>query len=142
MRRRIGLLWIVGFFGLVAVADAQTPAPARGPFDGTYRFVSSAKVNSTYVTRNGRTGPCPDRRTGPLHVANSKARYTTATGYKLRGTVGSQGELAMRVLAPPNSSNAGSAPIDLIVNGTIDGVGTVHARQSSHSCSYDFVWQK
>jgi hypothetical protein len=67
---------------------------------------------------------------------------TTATGYKLRGTVGPQGELEMHVVAPPNSSNAGSAPIDLVVNGTIDGSGTVRARQISHSCSYDFVWQK
>jgi hypothetical protein len=144
MRRRIGLLWIVGFFGLLAAADAQTPSPstARGLFDGTYRFVSSAKLNATYVTRNGRTGPCPDRRAGPLHVANGKARYTTATGYKLGGTVGPQGELELHVVAPPNSSNAGSSPIDLVVNGTIDGSGTVRARQISHSCSYDFVWQK
>ena len=48
----------------------------------------------------------------------------------------------MHVVAPPNTSNAGSAPIDLVVNGTIDGSGTIHARQISHSCSYDFVWQK
>ena len=144
MRRRIGLLWIVAFFGSLAVADAQTPLPstAGGAFDGTYRFVSSSKVDATYVTRNGRTGPCPERRAGPLHVAKGQARYTTATGYKLRGTVGPQGELEMHIVAPPNPSNAGSAPIDLVVNGTIDGSGTVRARQISHSCSYDFVWQK
>ena len=144
MRRRIGLLWIVALFGLLTAADAQTQAPstARGPFDGTYRFVSSAKLSATYVTRNGRTGPCPDRREGPLHVEGGRARYTTATGYKLRGTVGPQGELELHVVAPPNASNAGSAPIDLVVNGSIDGSGTVHARQISHSCSYDFVWQK
>jgi hypothetical protein len=144
MRRRIGLLWIVGFFGLLAAADAQTPLPStvRGPFDGTYRFVSSSKVNATYVTRNGRAGPCPDRRAGPLHIEKGRARYTTATGYKLRGTVGPQGELELHVVAPPNSSNAGAAPIDLVVNGTIAGSGTVRARQASHSCSYDFVWQK
>jgi hypothetical protein len=63
MRRRIGLLWILGFFGLLGAADAQTPSPSTTgePFDGTYRFVSSSKVNATYVTRNGRTGPGPDR---------------------------------------------------------------------------------
>jgi hypothetical protein len=129
---------------LAAAANAQTPSPstARGPFDGTCRFVSSAKLSATYVTRNGRTGPCPDRRAGPLHVERGRARFTTATGYKLRGTVGPQGELAMHVVAPPNASNAGSVPIDLVVNGTIDGSGTVRARQISHSCSYDFVWQK
>ena len=145
MRRWIGSLGLAAFFGLLAAAaNAQTPSPstARGPFDGTYRFVSSAKLNATYVTRNGRTGPCPDRRAGPLHVERERAHYTTATGYKLRGTVGPQGELAMHVVAPPNASNAGSAPIDLVVNGTIDGSGMVRARQISHSCSYDFVWQK
>lgn len=144
MQSRIGLPAIVGFFGFLAVGVAQTPSSsaAGGPFDGTYRFVSSAKVNATYVARNGRTGPCPERRAGPLHVANGQARYTTTTGYKLRGTVGPQGELELHIVAPPNSNNAGSSPIDLVVNGTIDGSGAVRARQTSHSCSYDFVWQK
>ena len=87
-------------------------------------------------------GQCPDRRAGPLHVAKGRARYTTTTGYKLRGTVGPQGELEMHVLAPPNTSNAGSAPIDLITTGTIAGSGTARVRQSGHSCSYDFVWQR
>ena len=77
-----------------------------------------------------------------MHVEAGRARYTTATGYKLRGTVGPQGELELHVVAPTNASNAGSSPIDLIVNGSIDGSGTVRARQISHSCSYDFVWQK
>ena len=86
--------------------------------------------------------PCPDRRPGPLHIANGQAHYITATGYRLNGTVGPGGDLAMRVLAPPNSSNAGSAPLDIIVNGNIDGAGTARARQISHSCSYDFVWQR
>ena len=143
MARRIGLLSIVGYLGLLAAADAQIPSStARGPFDGTYRFVSSAKVNATYVARNGREGPCADRRAGPLHIARGQARYTTASGYKLRGTVGPQGELEMHVLAPPNTSNAGSAPIDIITTGAIDGSGTVRVRESGHSCSYDFVWQK
>jgi hypothetical protein len=144
MHRRTAVLSMIGFFGLLTAADAQAPSPstAGGPFDGTYRFVSSAKLNATYVTRNGRSGPCPDRRAGPLHVTKGQARYTTATGYKLRGTVGPQGELEMHVIVPPNSSNAGSFPIDLVVNGTIDASGMVRARQSGHSCSYDFVWQK
>ena len=143
MRRRIGSLSIVGFFGLVAAAAAQTPPSTVGAsFDGTYRFVSSARVNPTYTTRNGQMGQCPDRRAGPLHVAKGRMRYTTTTGYKLRGTVGPQGELEMHVLAPPNTSNAGSAPIDLITTGAIDGSGTARVRQSGHSCSYDFVWQR
>ncbi len=140
MRRHVGFLWIVGFFGLLAAANAQTSPPS--PFDGTYQFVSSAKVDQTYVDRNGRTGPCPDRVAGPLTVENGQAQYTSATGYRLTGPVGPQGQLVMRALAPTNSSNAGSAPIDIIVNGTIDGAGTARVRESSHSCSYDFVWQK
>ena len=144
MRTQIGLLSIVGFFGLLAAADAQIPSPSTAgvAFDGTYRFVSSAKVNATYVARNGQMGPCQYRRAGPLHIAKGKAHYTTATGYRLTGTVGPQGELALRVVAPPNTSNAGSHPIDIIANGTIDGTGTARARQSGGSCSYNFVWRK
>lgn len=144
MRRWTGLSSTVGFLCLLAAAAAQAPSPATAaaPFDGNYRFVSSAKVNQTYTTRNGQMGQCPDRRTGPLHIANGRARYTTATGYRLRGTVGPQGELAMRIVAPPNSSNAGSRFIDIITNGAIDNAGTARARQTGGSCSYDFVWQK
>jgi hypothetical protein len=144
MGKRIGLLGVVGFFGLLATANAQTPSPPApgASFDGTYRFVSSAKVSPTYTTRNGQMGFCPDRRPGPLHVANGRARYTAATGYRLTGTAGPQGELAMRVIAPPNTSNAGSRFIDITANGQIDGAGMARARQLGGSCSYDFVWQK
>ena len=143
MRRQIGLLAIVGFFGLLAAAAAQTPSPstAGAPFDGTYRLVSSARVTKTYVTRGGQMGQCPDRRAGPLTIAAGEARYTSATGRQLEGTVGSQGELTMRLIAPPNSGG-GYRPIELIVSGTIDGTGTARARQLSNSCSYDFVWRK
>ena len=144
MPSRIGLLSIVGFFGLLAAADAQpSPSSTAGtPFDGTYRLVSSTKVDATYVARNGQSGPCPDRVAGPLTVENGQAQYTTETGYRLAGTVGPQGQLAMSLLAPTNSSNAGSHPIDIIVNGSIDRAGTARVRESSHSCSYDFTWQK
>jgi hypothetical protein len=66
-----------------------------------------------------------------------RARYKSATGYPLRGTVGPQGELAMRASGPGQSQ-----PIVITLNGTIDRVGTVHARQTSNACNYDFVWQK
>jgi hypothetical protein len=142
MRKQIGLLWIVGCFGLVAAADAQAPPSTAGaPFDGTYRFVSSARVNKTYVTRGGQMGQCPDRRAGPLTIAQGQAKYTSATGRQLEGTVGPQGELAMRLLAPP-SSGGGYRPIEITVSGRVDGAGTVRARQESNSCSYDFIWQK
>jgi hypothetical protein len=138
MRKRIGLLWIVGFFGLAAAADAQTPSStATAPFDGKYRFVSSARVNQTYVSRKGVMAQCPGRIPGPLTIQQGRARYTSGSGYRLRGTVGPQGELAMRASGP-----SGSQPIEIRVNGSIDDTGTVRARQASNSCSYDFVWHK
>ena len=139
MQKSIGWLLIVGFFGLfAAAANAQTSSA----FDGTYRVVSATNVNATYTDRNGRMGPCPNRRPGPLHIANGQVRYTNATGYKLRGTVGPQGALTMGLVAPSNSNNAGSQPLNLSVNGQIDSAGTARVRQTSNSCSYDFVWQK
>ena len=141
MQRAIGLLWAVGHFGLLTSANAQTPPPpaAGTPFDGTYRLVSAEIVTPTYTTRKGQTGPCPYRRAGPLHIVNGQARYTSATGYRVRGTVGPQGELSMRAEGPSQWANQ---PIDLSVSGTVDSVGTARVRQLSHSCSYDFVWQK
>ena len=138
MRKQIGVLWIVGFFGLVGAADGQTPSStAAAPFDGTYRFVSSAKVNRMYTTKKGLMAQCPARKPGPLTIAQGQARYTTATGYQVEGTVGSQGELAMGSSAP-----GGSRPIEVVVSGSIDGPGTVHARQKGNACSYDFIWQR
>jgi hypothetical protein len=142
MRRHIGLLSVAGFFGLLAAANAQTtpPSTAGSTFDGRYRFVSSAKVNATYTTRKGQAGICPDRNAGPLTIVRGRARYTSATGYRLRGTVGPNGELVMRSIAP--ATNGGSQPIEINVSGNIDPSGAAHARQTSYSCSYDFVWQK
>jgi hypothetical protein len=142
MAKAVGLVLGMGTFGLLAAANAQTPPPSTGgaAFDGTYRLVSSAKANATYTTRKGQTAQCPDRMAGPLTIVHGRARYTSATGYRVRGTVGPQGDLTMRVVAPAN--NGGSQPIDINLSGTIDGAGTVHARQMSYSCSYDFVWQK
>jgi hypothetical protein len=142
MRRQIALLGIVGFFGLLGAAVAQTPySTGEASLDGTYRFVSSARVNNTYVTRGGHMGQCPNRRAGPLTIFGGQAHYTTATGRKLRGRVGPQGELAMRMVGPP-SSGGGIRPFEISVSGNVDDAGTVHARQKSNSCSYDFVWQK
>jgi hypothetical protein len=142
MRRQIGLLWIAGFFAFIAAADAQAPSSTGGAaFDGTYRFVSSARVNRTYVTRGGQMGQCPARKAGPLTIVQGQAKYTSATGRQLEGTVGPQGDLAMRLITPP-SSGGGYRPFELIVSGNIDGSGTVRARQKSNSCSYNFIWQK
>jgi hypothetical protein len=46
MRRWIGSIWIVGFFGLAAAADAQIPPAGTGgrSYDGNHRLVSSTNV--------------------------------------------------------------------------------------------------
>ena len=61
MRRQMGLLSVVGFFGLLASANAQTlSASTAGPsFDGTYQAVSSAKVNQMFIAQKGNMGVCP-----------------------------------------------------------------------------------
>jgi len=139
----VAALNIVGFLALFTAANAQSPPSGAGSaFDGTYQVVSATSVNATYTDRNGRMGQCPNRKPGPLHIANGKARYTNATGYKLKGTVGPQGELAMDLVAPSNSNNAGSQPLNVSVSGQIDSAGTARIRQTGSSCSYDFVWQK
>ena len=141
MQKHIGWVWVFGLCGSLAVANAQTPPPAvvGSASDGTYRLVSSANVNATYTTRKGQTGPCPSRRAGPLHIVNGRVHYNSATGFRVAGTVGPQGELAMRAEGP---SKWGNQPVDLSVSGNIDANGSAHVRQLSHSCSYDFVWQK
>src|SRR5437588_1626369 len=102
MQKQVGWLWLVGFCGLLTAASAQTPPPsaARSPYDGTYRLASSAPVNPTYTTRKGQTGPCPSRRAGPLHIVNGRVHYNSETGFRVAGTVGPQGELAMRAEGP------------------------------------------
>ena len=116
-----------------SVADAQTAGRA---FDGTYRAVSSAKVNQMYIAEKGNMAVCPDRMPGPLTIVQGQARYTDASGDPVDGTVGRQGELAMHAAEP-----GGARAMELDVRG-IAGNGTVHARQQGYSCSYDFVWQK
>ena len=139
MRRQIGLLSIIGFFGLLGTADAQTvSALTAGPaFDGTYQAVASAKVNQMYIEQKGNMLPCPERMPGPLTIVQGQARYTDASGDPVDGTVGPQGELAMGVAEP-----GGARAMELAVRGSIAANGTVHARQEGNSCSYDFVWQK
>jgi hypothetical protein len=134
---------LAAFFNLVAAAGAQTPAPsiAGAAFDGTYALVSAAKVNQSYTTRGGQMGQCPDRTAGTLIIRRGRARYTSATGNRLTGTVGPQGELALRSVAPPNSGGS-YRPVEINVNGSVDGSGTARARQMGNSCSYDFVWRK
>jgi hypothetical protein len=140
MRKHIGLLSIVGSFGLLAAANAQTARPAPGTtnaFDGTYRVVSSTPASKMYTAYNGQSAMCPNRKPGPLHIVGGRVHYMAASGYRFGGTVGPQGKLTLR------SEMVGSSrPARMQASGTIDANGTVHVRQMGSSCSYDFVWQK
>lgn len=139
MKKHVGWLLIVGFFGLFGAAAAETasPLPAGTQFDGTYAFVSATKVNETYTTtRTTRLGECPDRKAGPLIIANGQARLPV-----FEGTVGPQGELVMRRHAEP--VKRGITPgIESVISGRIDGNGTIRARQTGYGCSYDLIWQR
>ena len=142
MRRQIGLLSIVGFFGLLATANAQTPpaSTAGTKFDGTYRLVSTAKVNPMYTSSKGDMAPCPDRKPGSLTIVQGQAGYTTGTGYELQGPVGPNGELEMRLMAV---GGGGSRPLEMRATAAeIDSTGTVRVRQTGCACSHDYVWQK
>lgn len=71
-----------------------------------------------------------------LTIINGRARLPL-----FDGTVGSHGEVAMRLVAAP-ARNAWWDPPAAITTGRIDGNGTVHARRRGVYCSYDFIWQK
>jgi hypothetical protein len=140
MRKQIGLISAVGFSGLFAAANAQAPSSSTAgtTFDGTYRFVSSTKVNEMYTSYNGQTVQCPNRRAGPLHIVDGRVHYATSTGYRLAGMVGPQGELTMRSI----TMVASSRPFRIQASGSIDGSRTAHVRQRASACNYDFVWQR
>jgi len=139
--KAVGLLWIAGFFSLVAAADAQSPSsPAVTTlFDGTYAFVSSAKVNETYYAwGSNRIGQCGDLSPrGPLTIVNGHARYN-----KQEGTVGPQGEVTMRKEPTPFGKGGGNSGIDVMAIGRIDANGTVRVRRMDYYCSWDLIWQK
>ena len=134
MHKVLSLLWIIAVFGFSSDVNAQTPTP----FDGTYAFVSSTKLNDTYFrTGTNGMGRCADLpKVSRLIIANGIARYNT-----LRGTVNSFGELTMRAVLSPTIR--GSSPgVEIMTSGRIDGNGTVHARRMTYYCRYDLVWQK
>lgn len=138
MRGWAALLPMAAIIGIFAVINAQalaTSTPTTA-FDGTYKLVSSAKLNETYTGRGGMMGHCPDRRPGPLHVVGGKVHYTTASGRRIAGMIGPQGEMDMRMSLP------GTNTLEMQVSGNIDNNGTAHIRQRGNSCSYDFLWKK
>jgi hypothetical protein len=130
MRAWTGLLSIAGLLlGILAVAEAASP------FDGTYQVASSTKVNQTHVNKGGDLGYCPDRKPGPLTVADGLARYTTESGVNLAGQLAPNGEFEMRFVEAD-----GTSPLRVL--GDIDDKGKAYARQMGNSCAYDYVWQK
>jgi hypothetical protein len=138
MRKRVGLLSIAGFFGMLAAANAQTASftTAAAKFDGTYRLISSASVDLSYMSHSGQMGRCPYRRPGPLHIGGGRAYYTTGSGNRVEGKVGPLGELAMR-----SSTLGGSGTFGVDASGTIDGHGTARVLERGGECSYNIVWQ-
>jgi hypothetical protein len=143
MRKGTGWLSLVGFFGLVVVADAQTPrsSSAGAAFDGTYRFISSTIVSPTYMTSGGRMNRCVDDwQAGPLTIVRGQARFSTINFVLLdfEGTVGSQGELAMQSVPQPGGHGG---RIEGSLNARVDNTGTARARLTAR-CTYDFVWRK
>jgi hypothetical protein len=138
MPSSVALSCLAAVSGFSAAAIAQTP-PASTPvtkYDGTYAFVSSAKGNATYVARTGRMGQC--REPGAWHslvIVSGRARLL-----RYEGTVGSQGELAMRAASEP--AKYGGMTIERAITGKIDSDGMVHAQLITNNCNYDLVWQK
>jgi hypothetical protein len=104
MPKGTGWLSLVGFFGLAVAAGAQAPSSptASTQFDGTYALVSSTA--GSYRDHANRPGQCPERRPGSLTITQGQARFSNAsTGNQFEGTVGSHGELAMRLSSQPGA---------------------------------------
>lgn len=142
MQKHIGWLWVIGFFSLLATADAQTPSPSTAgtQFDGRYAFVSSTKVNETYRDYDNREHQCGNPRAGPLIVVNAEARFKSG-GRVFEGTVGQRGELAMRSVAT-SANRSAWLPSTIMVTGGIDDHGEIRALWKSWYCQHDFIWRK
>ena len=147
MNLRVCRLFAVAGFTLAGVlGSAQSLAQiayvtnATSQFDGTYGFVSGTALNETYrTTGTARMGRCRNPRyEGPLTIVNGQARYTSATGYQLEGTVGSRGELEMRSITAGNKS----VIIQIETRGWVDDKGTASAQQVSIWCSFNLLWRK
>jgi hypothetical protein len=139
MKSRIRLASIITTFGLLVASDAVAQAypAAGGAVDGVYLFVSAQNLTPTFVTRQGRTGSCPESVSGPLTVTRGQVYYTTGTGRQIVGTINPQGQLQAQLTGPGEGR-----PLAVQVSGTVDAAGTARAQQRGNSCSYYITWQK
>jgi hypothetical protein len=114
-------------------SNVQIPSPDPGVarFDGAYQFVSGELVSESPMNMWQRMVGCPDPPIeGPLTIVNGQATYIYGRhGRQFRGTVEAGGQLRF-------------TDTDFITHGVIDDSGTMRARQTSDSCSFDLVWQK
>jgi hypothetical protein len=144
MQRHIAWLWIVGFFGLVSAANAQTSSPttANTQYDGAYKLISATSVNETWVSPGTEhTFPCGYQRGGPLAIFDGQARFSNPAR-DFQGIVGPHGEFTIRGVAEPASkASRGPGTLRTII-GSIDSSGTVRARMMNGACYYDLIWQK
>lgn len=123
MREMLSAICAAAILGLPAAAVAQSTST----FDGTYRGVSItvAKYGASNPYREGRCPPPSRPRPATLRIANGVVR-----GGPFEGTIASDGALKMR------AENA------FVVEGRIDGQGSLRAQGSGGYCVWSYVWQK
>ena len=136
MTKQLGALCLLALAGCFAISvelKAQVPPSP----DGTYALVGATKLNSTYVSRNGDMGFCPESTPGTLSISRGQVWYVSSSGRQLIGSVSPNGEIVIRVVEARDSR-----PFEMDVYGVVDATGMVRARQRGNSCSYDLVWRK
>jgi hypothetical protein len=84
-------------------------------------------------------GQCEDVKAAPLIIVNGQARRDGNLGFE--GTVGSQGELAMRSDTTPGWHGIQPSN-EFTISGRIDASGMVRARLTGRRCSYDLVFHR
>ena|SRR5215472_5316098 len=128
-------------------ADLSPPTTVT-QFDGTYAFVSATNVNETFMAGGTRPGQCPERKAESLTIVEGQARYSSrrvngTARLILEGTVGPQGELAMRREPEPTGRGGGIDPgLEFYAYGRIASTGTARVRQTGSRCSFEFTWQR
>jgi hypothetical protein len=130
---------------------SSTAFSQHGICDGTYRLVSSTKVNPTYTSRKSDTAPCPDRKAGPLGIADVPpgirpravsepfGRRRTSWGTRAEAVAGGNRPLRATPLAAscerPSVRATSAGPIAVTIStGTNNGSGAIPQLQCRHVC--------